>query len=156
LKNTALKIELEVDSTGRVYVAETGSAIGRVATRVDTRNELKRLEVIEFFELRYVVELNPFKAKRRISIDYNWNEYENLPFTFIPAWSPERQIHIRFEGENLPPDLKAPLSLEKWNVAFPAGDRHFLVRLSEHVINTEVVGGVPHLIFEIFEYRYLP
>ncbi len=134
------KVVLDLSLTEDFQVTGNGSKYSLGKINMESLRALhltNDLDIEKYIEISYDLALNPFKATRNVNRFYDWNEYQNLPFTVMVEYTSERGIHTVINDKNSTA-LTAPLSLSsKWTKVIVLNEKIYLLRLRSRDTNPD-------------------
>lgn len=146
----ALDLKLDLDENLKLKSVKSGYIFGEITAKSLAEQGFNNdLEINKFIEIQYNLVLNPvFTSKRDKRQFYNWNDYEDLPFTVTVNYSSERGVHILITSKKQDIDLHiTPKTVsEKWSVITPPIDgKNYIIHLREVDTNPNNGPGRPEL-----------
>jgi len=109
------------------------------------------LSVEKYIEIRYNIQLSPFKTTKNLSPAYDWNLYANLPFKVTVEFSQERQTHCLITDKETGKIIGEPQSINQyWIHSFHLKGKTYLVRLQSK--DSTPGGPGEHANFQIMQY----
>ncbi len=152
-KPSRLNLDLSVGKSFEVMGRKSKYLFGRLDEEsIKALSGFKQLTLQEYFEIKYDINLSPFKAVRDLSFQSDWPAYKSLPFLVEVKFDSEVGTYAAIlpkEGTNVEAVTKN--LNDKWSEAIKVGNDIYVVKLRASDL---MPGGTPEFAnFAVLEFE---
>ena len=148
-----LGLDLTVDSIFDVRSLKSNYRFGRLdEASIKALSGFKELTLKNYMEIKYNINLSPFKALKDFSSLYNWAEYKSLPFTVEVKFDSNIGTYSTIQPKDGAPLKEKTKGLDnKWSEVIKTGNDIYVVKLRASDLEP---GGNPEFAnFAILEFK---